>query len=126
MIRYLTLDDILRIADAAVGDAVIVRDIGLLQSALARPQASAFGQDAYPTLHEKAAALLHSLTANHALLDGNKRLAWAATAVFLGVNSHRVVATQDDAVELVLAVAEGTLSDVDKIAERLAIWSPGS
>lgn len=125
MIRYLTLDDILRIADAAVGDAVIVRDIGLLQSALARPQASAFGQDAYPTLHEKAAALLHSLTANHALLDGNKRLAWAATAVFLGVNGHRVVATQDDAVELVLAVAEGTLSDVDKIAERLATWSPG-
>jgi len=125
VIRYLTLDDILRIADAAVGDAVIVRDIGLLQSALARPQASAFGQDAYPTLHEKAAALLHSLTANHALLDGNKRLAWAATAVFLGVNGHRVVATQDDAVELVLAVAEGTLSDVDKIAERLATWSPG-
>ncbi|MGI9001276.1 MAG: type II toxin-antitoxin system death-on-curing family toxin [Pseudonocardia sp.] len=125
MTRYLTLDDILRIADAAVGDAVIVRDIGLLQSALARPQASAFGQDAYPALHGKAAALLHSLTANHALLDGNKRLAWAATAVFLGINGHRVVATQDDAVELVLAVADGTLSDVDKIAERLAAWSPG-
>lgn len=125
MTRYLTLDDILRIADAAVGDPVIVRDIGLLQSALARPQASAFGQDAYPALHGKAAALLHSLTANHALLDGNKRLAWAATAVFLGVNGHRVVASQDDVVELVLAVAEGTLRDVEKIAERLAGWSAG-
>ncbi len=123
-IRYLELDDLLHIARAAVGPEVAVRDMGLLQSALARPRASAFGEDAYPTLHAKAAALLHSLTCNHALIDGNERLAWAATAVFLGVNAHRVAgASQDDVVELVVAVAEGTLSDVEKIAERLAAWS---
>lgn len=104
---------------------MIVRDVGLLQSALARPAASAFGQDAYPKLHLKAAALLHSLTANHGLLDGNKRLAWAATAVFLGINGHRVVAPQDDVVELMLAVASGSLTDVGKIAELLAAWAPG-
>lgn len=123
MIRYLALDDLMRIADAAVGAEVLVRDVGLLESALTRPQTTVFGEDAYPTLHTKAAALLHSLVGNHALVDGNKRLAWAATAVFLGINGHRVVASQDDVVELVVAVADGTLTDVEKIAERLAEWA---
>jgi death-on-curing protein len=117
--RFLDLDNLLRIADAAVGGEVIVRDIGLLESAAARPRTTVFGQEAYPTLHAKAAALLHSLACNHPLVDGNKRLAWAATAVFLGINGHRVVASQDDVVGLVLAVADGTLRDVEKIAERL-------
>jgi death on curing protein len=125
VIRHPALDDLLRIADAAVSGEVVVRDVGLLQSAPARPQATAFGQDAYPSLHLKAAALLHSLTGNHALVDGNKRLAWAATAVFLGINGHRVFASQDDVVELVLSVADGSLRDVEKIAEHLAAWSPG-
>jgi death on curing protein len=122
--RYLGLDELMRIADAAVVGDVVVRDMGLLQSALARPAMTAFGDDAYPTLHAKAAALLHSLAKNHALVDGNKRLAWAATAVFLGINGHRVVATQDEVVDLVVAVADGTLSDVAEIAARLAPWSP--
>jgi death-on-curing protein len=125
VIRYLALDDLLRIADAAIAAEVIVRDAGLLESALGRPQATVFGDDAYPTLHLKAAALLHSLARNHPLLDGNKRLAWAATAVFLGINGHRVVAGQDEVVDLVLAVAAGSLEDLEKIAGQLAAWSPG-
>lgn len=123
MIRYLTLEDLLHIADAAAGVEVVVRDVGLLESALARPRTTVFGEDAYPTLHVKAAALLHSLVRNHALIDGNKRLGWAATAVFLGINGHRVVATQDDVVELVIAVADGTLDEVGQIAKPLAPWS---
>lgn len=125
MIRYLSLDDLLRIADASVGGEVVVRDIGLLDSALGRPRATVFGADAYPDLHLKAAALLHSLARNHALVDGNKRLAWAATAVFLGINGHRVVTGQDEVVDLVVAVAASTLDDLEKIAARLATWSSG-
>jgi death on curing protein len=121
---YLGLDELMHIAEAAVEGEVVVRDMGLLQSALARPAMTAFGDDAYPTLHGKAAALLHSLAKNHALVDGNKRLAWAATAVFLGINGHRAVATQDEVVDLVVAVADGTLSDVADIAAPLAPWSP--
>jgi death on curing protein len=126
VIRYLSLDDLLRIADAAVGAEVMVRDVGLLESALGRPRATVFGDDAYPAIHSKAAALLHSLAANHALVDGNKRLAWAAAAVFLGINGHRVSASNDEVVELVLAVAAGELTDVAAIAARLSPWAPGS
>jgi death on curing protein len=125
VIRYLSLDDLLRIADAAVEGYVAVRDIGLLESALGRPRATVFGADAYPSLHLKAAALLHSLARNHALVDGDKRLAWAATAVFLGINGHRVVTGQDEVVDLVLAVAAGTLDDLEKITAQLAAWSGG-
>jgi death on curing protein len=126
VIRYLSLEDLLRIADAAVEGDVVVRDIGLLESALARPRATVFGADAYPSLHLKAAALLHSLARNHALVDGNKRLAWAASAVFLGINGHRVVTGQDEVVDLVIGVAAGTLDDLEKISATLASWSPGN
>ena len=77
MTRYLSLDDLLRIADAAAGVEVVVRDVGLLELGLGRPRATVFGEDAYPDIHTKAAALPHSLARNHALVDGNKRLAWA-------------------------------------------------
>jgi death-on-curing protein len=125
VIRYLSLDDLLRIADASVEGEVVVHDIGLLESALGRPRATVFGADAYPGLPLKAAALLHSLARNHALVDGNERLAWAATAVFLGINGHRVVTGQDEVVDLVLAVAAGTRDDLEKIAAELAAWSSG-
>jgi death on curing protein len=125
MTRYLSLDDLLRIADVAAGVEVVVRDVGLLESALGRPRATVFGEDAYPDLHTKAAALLHSLVRNHALIDGNKRLGWAATAVFLGINGHRVSATDDEVVDLVVAVAADELSDVPEIADRLRKWAPG-
>ena len=126
MTRYLSLDELLRIADAAAGVEVVVRDIGLLESALGRPRATVFGEDAYPDLHTKAAALLHSLARNHALADGNKRLAWAAAAVFLGINGHRVNVGDNEVVELVLAVATGELDDVVPIAARLREWTPRS
>ena len=124
MTRYLTLEHLLRIADGAAGAEVVVRDIGLLESALGRPRATVFGEDAYPDVHTKAAALLHSVLRNHALVDGNKRLGWAATVVFLGINGHRVTAPDDEAFELVVAVAAGELTDVLTIAERLRPWSP--
>lgn len=122
--QYLDLDDLLVIGRDAVGGEVVVRDYGLLESALARPQTTVFGADAYPDLHTKAAALLHSLARNHALVDGNKRLAWLATYVFLDINGHRVTATNDEVIEFVLAVAAGELDDVAAIAVRLRPWAP--
>ena len=96
-----------------------IRDQGLLESALARPRASAFGEDAYHDLHEKAAALQHSLARNQALVDGNKRLALAATLAFLGINGQRLTLSNDEAYDLVIAIATGALDDVPKIAEVL-------
>jgi death-on-curing protein len=121
--EYLDADDLLVIAQYAIGGEVAVRDHGLLASAAARPQASAFGADAYPSLHVKAAALLHSLAGNHPLVDGNKRLAWLATYVFLDTNGHAPIASQDAVFDLVVAVASGALDDLEKIAGQLAAWS---
>jgi death-on-curing protein len=92
-----------------------VRDVGLLEAACARPRTSVFGADAYPTLAGKAAALLHSIVANHALVDGNKRLGWLATVVFLDLNGQSVTLDDEAAFRLVMDVAEGRL-DVDGIA----------
>jgi death on curing protein len=120
VIRYLTVEQALRIARAAVGGPVHVRDVGLLEAALHRPRASVLGQDAYPDLYTKAAALLHSLARNHALVDGNKRLAWLATYVFCAKNGVELDADDDAAYELVIAVASGAHDEVDEIAEVLA------
>jgi death-on-curing protein len=116
---YLTLPELLHVAERTL-DEVLVRDIGLLESALARPQASAFGEDAYPTLDVKAPALLHSIARNHALVDGNKRLALAALISFYGMNGRRLTLTNDDAYDLVTQVAAGELDDVEGIAALLA------
>jgi death-on-curing protein len=117
---YLTLPELLHVAVRALRAESDVRDYGLLESALARPQVTAFGSHAYPGLDAKAAALLHSLARNHALIDGNKRLALAATIAFSGVNGRRLTLTNDAAYELVMAVAEGKLDSVDDIAAVLA------
>jgi death on curing protein len=117
---YLTLPELLHVAQRVLGAEPAVRDIGLLESALARPQATAFGADAYPDLDVKAAALLHSLARNHALVDGNKRLALAGVIAFYGVNGRRLTLTNDEAYELVMAVADGALDDVEEITDRLA------
>ncbi len=115
-VEYLELDDVLALVRLlGVGP---VRDVGLLDSALARPRASAFGEDAYATLERKAAALLQSLRKNHALIDGNKRLAWLATTVFLDLNGVAVELGDDAAFELVCEVA-GSEVDLDEIVERL-------
>lgn len=116
---YLTLAELMHVAERVLGSEVPVRDPGLLQSALARPQATAFGDDAYATLEEKAAALLHSLARNHALVDGNKRLALAGTIAFLGVNGRRLTLTNDQAYELVMAVSTGELDEITEIASRI-------
>ena len=118
---YLTLLDFMRVAERVLEGDVKVRDYGLLESALARPRTTAFGQDAYLTLDEKAAALLHSLARNHALIDGNKRLALAGLIAFYGVNGRRLTLTNDAAYDLVIAVATGTLDAVEEIASALAI-----
>ena len=123
MTEYLDLDDLLEIARQAVGGEVMVSDYGLLESALARPRASVFGQDAYQDLHLKAAALLHSLARNHALVDGNKRLAWTACRTFLAVNDQWISAPEDDRFEFVIRVATGAESELEKIAAQLRAWS---
>lgn len=117
---YLTLPELLHIAVRVLGAEPEVRDYGLLESALARPRATAFGSDAYPGLDAKAAALLHSLARNHALIDGNKRLALGATIAFYGVNGRRLTLTNDEAYEFIMSVAEGKLDSVDDIAAVLA------
>jgi death-on-curing protein len=115
-VEFLDLDDVLGLVRAlGVG---LVRDIGLLDSAAVRPRSSAFGQDAYLTVELKAAALLHSLARNHALVDGNKRLAWLATVVFLDLNGYDTAVTDDQAFDLVLDVSQGR-ADVVEIASRL-------
>ncbi|MEN3360613.1 MAG: death on curing protein [Mycobacteriales bacterium] len=86
-----------------------MRDAGLLDSAAARPRATVFGADAYPDFADKAAALMHSLAGNHALVGGNKPLAWAATRTFCLLNGRDLVSILDDAEAMVLAVAAGQL-----------------
>jgi death-on-curing protein len=117
-VEYLDLEDFLGLV-RALGTGP-VRDVGLLDSAAARPRSAAFGEDAYPTLSLKAAALLHSLVGNHALVDGNKRLGWLATVVFLDLNGHAPDLDDDAAFTLVIDVAAGAV-DVEDIAARLRV-----
>ena len=117
-VEYLDLEDAMElIRILGVGP---VRDVGLLDSAVNRPRSSAFGEDAYPTLSLKAAALLHSMSKNHALVDGNKRLAWLSTVVFCDLNGFAPHLSNDEAFQLVWDVASSEL-DVAVIAERLRL-----
>ena len=116
---YLTLPELVYIAERATGGKVDIRDLGLLESAAARPRASAFGADAYPDLDSKAAALLHSLARNHALVDGNKPLALGALVAFYGINGRKLTLTNDAAYDLVMQVAAGQLDSVGEIAAVL-------
>lgn len=118
-IEFLDLDDLVDLAGRLLGDPPPIRDIGLLGSAAARPQTTAFGEDAYPDLVTKAAALLQSIVNNHALADGNKRLGWLATAVFLELNGIKASrAANDDVYELVVWIAASN-PDLDDITTRL-------
>jgi death-on-curing protein len=116
--EYLSLEDLLGLVNAL--EAGPVRDLGLLDSACHRPQASFFGREAYPTLTGKAAALMHSLAGNHALVDGNKRLALLATVVFLRVSGYVVDLTDDEAFALTVSVAAGQLN-ADEIQQQLRL-----
>ena len=114
---YLTVEDLLDIA-AGVLPEIAVRDAGALAAAAGRPQSAVFGQDAYPTMAHKAAALMHSLARNHPLLDGNKRLAWSAARVFflININGKDLSYDVDDAEAVVLSVAAGEM-DVHALAD---------
>jgi death on curing protein len=116
-VDYSDLEDLLEIA-AGVVDGPVVRDLGLLASAAARPPMSAFGADAYPTFAEKVGALVESIVRNHALVDGNKRLGWSAARVFCLMNGRDLDYSVDDAEALIIAVAEGKL-DVATIARSV-------
>jgi death-on-curing protein len=117
--EYLDLDDLIELATRLLGDPPPIRDVGLLGSAAARPQTTVFGDDAYPDLWAKAAALLHSIVNDHALVDGNKRLGWLATAVFLDINGIPITdAENDDVYQLVMDLAAGNPS-LDDTAHRL-------
>jgi death-on-curing protein len=115
---FLDLEDLLHVARRTL-ENVEIRDVGLLESASARPRSTAFGEDAYPSIHLKAAAMLHSIARNHPLVDGNKPLALAATLAFYGLNGLRLTLSNDEAYELVMAVAAGELDDVEQIAALL-------
>jgi death-on-curing protein len=116
---YLTLGELVHVAERTLDGKVEIRDFGLLEAAVARPRASVFGRDAYQSLDEKTAALLHSLARNRGLVDGNKRLALAATIAFLGVNGRRLILSNAEAYDIVIAVAAGELDDVPAIAGRI-------
>lgn len=118
MTEYLELEDVLAYI---VDRGLVLRDPGLLSSALARPQTSLFGADAYPTLAEKAAALLHSVAQNQCLVDGNKRLALLCAHVSLGLNGHRLGMTDDDAFDLLGRQIPSGLHDVGRIAVLLHV-----
>jgi len=120
--EYLDLDDLLAAAEATLGGPPDVRDIGLLEAAATRPRVTAFGEEAYPDLDRKAAALLHSIVTSHALVDGNKRLGWVAVRLFYRMNGTDLRVEADESFELVVRVADGRLRDVAVIGERLGRW----
>lgn len=126
MTDYLDVEDLVDIASIILGTPPKVRDYGLLASAAARPATTVFGQEAYPDLATKAAALLHSICNNHALIDGNKRLAWAAAVIFISLNKGTPVpdVDVDHAEALMLAVADGSLAEVPAIAAELHRLGP--
>ena len=123
MTHFLDLEAVLAIAARAVDGDPMVADYGLIESALARPQTTVMGQDAYPSVHGKAAALLHSLVKSHSLVVGNTRLAWLATTVFCYLNGFFVDAPDDDAYDFVISIADGSLSEVTDMAAQLQRWS---
>lgn len=122
MTERLDLDDLLVTVEVILGEPPQVRDIGILEAAVARTRASVYGEDAYPDLDTKAAALLHSIVTGHALVDGNKRLGWVSVRLFYRLNGSDLRVPIDDAEALVIAIADGSLRDVQKIADRLRPW----
>ena len=117
--RLLDVEDLLRIADRL---GLPVRDTGLLAGAAARPAASAFGQDAYPTLEQKAAAVMESIVRSHPLVDGNTRLGWLALVITLDMNGVRLEAPDDEAVDLTIRVAAG-LAGLAEVVAAIEDWT---
>ena len=119
-VEYLSIGQLLALHAQQLrryGGGTGVRNRGALESALARPAATFGGEDLYPDIADKAAALMHSLALNHPFVDGNKRVAAFSAIVFAESNGHEFLATPDDLVKTTLAVAEGKMA-----VEALAIW----
>lgn len=116
-IDYLDLHDLIEIGKSLIGNFRI-RDKGLLESAVMRPQTTIYGEDAYPTFEEKVASIIHSLARNHALIDGNKRIAWSAGRIFCLMNGRDLKMPIDDAEKLILDIATGDI-DIAEITEIL-------
>lgn len=119
-IQYLYLDEGIEIGEALIPDFRI-RDIGLLESAVNRPEMTVYGQEAYKTLAEKIAALMHSLAANHALVDGNKRITWSCGRVFAILNDCDFEVGVDEAERVIVALASGEL-DAKSLAPIIEEW----
>jgi death-on-curing protein len=120
--EHLDLEDLLVAAEVVLGEPPRVRDIGILEAAVARTRASVYGEDAYPDLHLKAAALLHSIVTGHALIDGNKRLGWVSVRLFYRLNNADIQVPVAEAFDLVASIADGSLREVRDIADRLRAW----
>jgi len=118
-VEYLDLDDVIGLARRLLGDPPPIRDVGLLGAAIARPQTTVGGEDAYPTLSMKAAALLQSVVNNHAFVDGNKRLGWLATAVFLEINGSSVAGASNEVVYDLMMDVAASGPPVEQIAAAL-------
>jgi death-on-curing protein len=122
-VNYLDLTDLVAVGKAVLPRPMEVRDWGLVESALARPRATVFGEEAYPSVFDKAAALLLSLVTNHPLVDGNKRVGFTAAALFLRKNGFVLRFEQDEAYDFVISVADGTRREVADVAAVLAGWA---
>jgi death-on-curing protein len=126
--RYITLDELVYINEQIIPNSTLhtivegkrkVRDIGLLEAAVGRPMQTVFGEDAYPTPQEKAAALLHSIARNHPFADGNKRTATVAAVFMLEVNGLCPIWAADEALHHIVRLAEGELD-----MPTFAAWLP--
>jgi death-on-curing protein len=125
--EYLDREDVLTAGSMAVGQVVQVGDYGLLDAAVARPRTTVFGLDAYPDIFAKAAALLQSLARNHALIDGNKRTAWAAAWTFLYINGVALGRFDvDDAEAFMNDLATNSDLDIEYIASKLTQYASAS
>lgn len=118
---YLSYVELLLVAERVLGEPAKIRDAGLLEAAAARPRTTVFDADAYLSLEAKAAALTHSIARNHALVDGNKRLALGGLIAFLGVNGRRLRLNNDEAYDLIIDIATGVLDGAPSIVGRLRL-----
>lgn len=123
-VRFVTLDEALLVIRVVHGRDPLgfIRDTVLLQSALERPKATLFGRDAYPDDHAKGAALLHSITRNHPLLDGNKRVGWLVCALFFDLNGYEEHYDEDAMFDFILAVSAGEIEEIGQLARQLSVW----
>ncbi|MBH0781550.1 type II toxin-antitoxin system death-on-curing family toxin [Nocardia bovistercoris] len=121
MTEYLTVGDLLKVNAAVLGaEWPAIRDAGLVAAAAARPAATVFGEDAYPDLAGKVAAMMHSLVRSHPFLDGNKRTGWVAARLLARLNDHTIALTENEAFDLVVELA-AVDTEVPALAKRLKV-----